>query len=94
MTTNPQEAEALQAQLDNLKSGIRQISHDIYNPLGVLRMAAYFLELGKGDDEKKAQYIKTINESIDKIEVHLKTLKALRENPSLSITPPAAPEAK
>jgi nitrogen-specific signal transduction histidine kinase len=94
MTTNPQETQTLQTQLENLKSGIRQISHDIYNPLGVLRMAAYFLELGKGDDEKKAQYIRTINESIDKIEVHLKTLKTLRENPSQSITHPAAPETK
>lgn len=76
------------AQVENLKAGIREIAHDINNPLGVMRVAAYFLESTNPLEDKKAQYFKVLNESIDKIERCLDRLKNLRENPS---TTPARP---
>lgn len=77
--------EDLQQQLDNMKNGIREISHEINNPVGVVRMASYFLESTNPDHEKRAHYIKVINDSLDKIESCLKKLKVLRENPHTEI---------
>ena len=95
METTHQELAALQAQLDSLKAGIREIAHEINNPLGIIRMASYFLESSKGDDEeKRVHYFKVITESIDKIEKNLKVLRSLRENPSLGSTLAAHEEAK
>lgn len=77
--------EELQQQLDNLKNGIREISHEINNPVGVVRMASYFLESTNPDNEKRAHYIKVINDSLDKIESCIRKLKVLRENPHTEI---------
>jgi nitrogen-specific signal transduction histidine kinase len=73
------------AQVENLRSGIREVAHEINNPLGVVRMAAYFLESTNPDEEKTAHYFKVINDSLDKIEASLRRLRLLRENPSTSI---------
>ena len=67
-------------QIETLRAGIREVTHGLNNPLGVIRMAAYFLENSETDDEKRAHYFKVINESLDKVEENLKQLKALREN--------------
>jgi nitrogen-specific signal transduction histidine kinase len=89
MSTMTKEIEELELQIKNFKAGIREISHDINNPLGVMRMAAYFLQSSKLDDEKRTQYFQTINDSINKIEANLKRLKSLRENPLNGLdTPP------
>lgn len=76
-----QETEGLEQQLEHLRSGIKEITHDINSPLGVLRMAAYFIETGEYDAEKKLQYVEVMNQSLDKIETCLQRLKALREHP-------------
>ena len=87
MTSTPQaELEELQTQIANFKAGIRVIAHEINNPLGVLRMAAYLMETTNPDETKRQHYIGLLNTSIDKIEAGLKQLRALRENPSLVIT--------
>lgn len=74
-----------QFQLEKLKSGIREITHEINNPLGVLRMASYFLESTDPDAETRARYAKMMNESLDRIEQILNRLSFLRENPSASV---------
>ncbi len=76
-----QESGELEQQLERLKSGIKEITHDINSPLGVLRMAAYFIETGEYDTEKKLHYVEVMNQSLDKIETCLQRLKALREHP-------------
>lgn len=87
----PQDLEEHSVQVENLKAGIREISHEINNPLGVMRMAAYFLEVTNPPEDKKTHYFKVLNESIDKIEKGLERLKILRENPSAaSVHPPLA----
>jgi nitrogen-specific signal transduction histidine kinase len=68
-------------ELFRIKAGIREISHEINNPLGVLRMAAYLMETTNLDEAKRKHYVGLINSSLDRIEVGLKKLRALRENP-------------
>ena len=80
------ELSSIQLQVENLRTAIREISHEISNPVGVLRMATYFLEATNPSPEKKAHYISLINDSLDKIEANLQRLKILRENPTKRIS--------
>ena len=86
MGTASPSAEEVQLQLDNLRGAIREIAHEINNPLGVLRMATYFLESADPGPEKKAEYFKVMSESIDKIEENLNRLRTIRENPGLKLS--------
>jgi hypothetical protein len=65
------------ADFDAVRSEIRQICHDLSNPVGVLRMAVYVMQSSKGDEEKRLRYFGIMNESIDKIDLHLQRLRAL-----------------
>jgi nitrogen-specific signal transduction histidine kinase len=86
MTTPSQsESDQLNRQVTNLKVGIREVAHEINNPLGVLRMAAYLMETTNPDEAKRKHYINLINTSIDRIEIGLKRLRALREDPSVGL---------
>ncbi len=93
MTTPESE---LQEQISQIKAGIREIAHEINNPLGVLRMAAYLMDTSNPDEAKRKHYLNLINTSIDRIETGLKKLRALRENlpTSDNQTQPAAPAAE
>jgi len=85
----PQDLDEHVVQVESLKTGIREIAHEINNPLGVMRMAAYFLEVTNPPEDKKTHYFKVLNDSIDKIERCLDRLKKLRENPSTApVHPP------
>jgi nitrogen-specific signal transduction histidine kinase len=86
-TPNPR-PDDIQTQLTNLKQGIREIAHEINNPLGVLRMAAYLMDTTNPDEAKRKHYVSLINQSVDRIESGLKRLRALRENPSSGTLPP------
>lgn len=82
----------LQTQVKNLKAGIREVAHEINNPLGVMRMAIFMMQSYKDDREKQQHYLELLNASIERIEAGLKRLRALRENPSAALddtTPPA-----
>ena len=89
------ESELLE-QISQIKAGIREIAHEINNPLGVLRMAAYLMDTSNPDEAKRKHYLNLINTSIDRIETGLKKLRALRENlpTSDNQTQPAAPAAE
>lgn len=65
-------------QIEHAKSGLREISHEISNPLGVLRMVGYFLEKGEQRPEKIAEYAAMITQSLDRIEHNLQKLNDLR----------------
>jgi len=88
MATPDLRSDDIQTQLTNLKQGIREIAHEINNPLGVLRMAAYLMDTTNPDEAKRKHYVSLINQSVDRIESGLKRLRALRENPSGGILPP------
>ena len=81
--TNP--SNELEEQLENLKAGVREISHEINNPLGIIRMAVYFLQSTNPVGEKREHYFKFIDEGLERIEQSLQQLKYLRENPSAKI---------
>jgi nitrogen-specific signal transduction histidine kinase len=68
------------AEVDRLRSGIREIAHDISNPLGVLRMAAYYLQTAHPDNEKREQYYKIIGDTVGRVEDGLRKLRALAES--------------
>ena len=85
MQATEHEIEDLRPQVENLKTAIREVSHDISNPLGVLRLVAYFLEVTNPDPQKKVQYIRLVTESLDKIEAQLKRLKTIRDDPKRKI---------
>ncbi len=74
-----------EVQLERLKTGIRDLAHDISNPLGVLRMAAYYLEHGNPEKEKQSHYYAMITQTVDKVEAGLKKLRALGDNPMLDV---------
>lgn len=79
---NVHDQSDLQAKLAHLKTGIRGIAHDIGSPLGVLRMAAYYLQAGSPDAKKREEYLKMISDTVDKVEAKLEQLRALGEDPS------------
>jgi nitrogen-specific signal transduction histidine kinase len=64
------------APMDAVQEEIRQICHDMSNPLGILRMAVYFLQTAKPDPEKQAHYYGMMNEALDTMDGHLKRLRA------------------
>ena len=63
--------------MDVMRSDIRQICHDLSNPLGILRMAVYFLQSSQGDPEKRTHYYAMMSESLDKMEGYLKRLRSM-----------------
>ena len=88
-----QETDGVLLQLENLKSGIKEISHEMSNPLGVIRMAAYFLESTNPEEEKRMHYLKVVSQNLDKIEACLQKLKILRENPTKTTSELAPPDS-
>jgi nitrogen-specific signal transduction histidine kinase len=70
----------LRGELDRLRTEIRDIAHDISNPLGVLRMAAYYLQTAHPDNEKREQYYKIIGETVGRVEESLRRLRSLVES--------------
>jgi nitrogen-specific signal transduction histidine kinase len=86
-----QEEADIRIQLDRLRSGIREIAHDISNPLGVLRMASYYLQHGKPDGEKQLHYYGVITSTVEKVEAGLNRLRALSENPLMDVRADAPP---
>lgn len=70
----------LQSQIDRLRAGIREIAHDISNPLGVLRMAAYYLQTAHPDNEKRDQYYKIIGDTVGRVEDGLRKLRTLGDS--------------
>lgn len=84
-----EDPENLEVQLNALRTGIRQIAHDISGPLGVLRMVAYYLQANQPDQEKREHYFQVIGTNVDKVEVHLERLRALTDTPPFGF--PAQP---
>jgi len=79
--TSRQEEDPL-LQLQRLQSAIREIAHDMSNPLGVMRMAVYYLQNGKPEKEKQEHYFAVIGETVEKVAEGLAKLRALSEAPA------------
>jgi nitrogen-specific signal transduction histidine kinase len=86
----------LRQQLQSLKASIRTIVHDVSNPLGVLRMTAYYLQNGAPDREKQEHYFAVIGETVEKIAAGLTVLRDMSDVPiseSPSSTEPDTPRS-
>ncbi len=75
MASNPMDDP--KGRIDAMRYTIREIAHDISSPLGVLRMAVYYLQTADPDLEKQQQYYRLMNETMDKVEESLKRLRTL-----------------
>ncbi len=75
----PETNEEIRAKLQDLRSRIRQIAHDISSPLGVLRLAVHYLQVGEPDEERRRHYIDVMNQTVGKVEANLDRLRALIE---------------
>jgi nitrogen-specific signal transduction histidine kinase len=71
-----------EAPREELHRAIRKIAHDLSNPIGVLRMASYFLKTVPNEKEKRDRYLEMVDLNIDRIEQLLKQLRALTETGS------------
>ena len=71
--------EALLAYIEETRKSLRKITHDLSNPLGIVRMAVYFMQTVKPDEEKRNEYLATVNEAIDRLDDHVKSLRDLAE---------------
>ena len=71
----------LRLQLENLKSTMRALAHDLSNHLGVLRMSAYYLQNGEPDPGKRENYYAIIGDNVDKIVAGLAALRGLGDEP-------------
>jgi len=81
-------------QLENLRTGIRDVAHEINNPLGIIRMAIYFLQTTNPEGEKREHYFRIIEEGLQRIEHNLHFLKMLREDPSARVHEPPPEDQK
>ena len=67
--------ELLHLKRRELPREIGAIMHDIANPLGVVRMATYYLQTATPDEAKRNYYYRLITQSLDRIDDHLKRLR-------------------
>jgi len=77
----------LRQQLQSLKASIRTVVHDVSNPLGVLRMTAYYLQNGAPDREKQDHYFTVIGETVEKIAAGLTSLRDMSDDSSSGAPP-------
>lgn len=73
---------------EEMKLQLRKIAHDMSNPVGILRMAVYYLETAKPDSGKTEQYYTMMNQNIDKIEGLIRQLRIIAGSPSVQGPPP------
>jgi nitrogen-specific signal transduction histidine kinase len=86
-----QEITDLKSQIDGMRAGIREIAHDLSNPLGVIRMTAYYLQVAQPDKAKQDHYFKLMNDTVDKMEAGLKRLRSLVDAPAVESRPGEPP---
>ena len=80
-------SDDLRRELEAMHSGIREIAHDISSPLGVLRMAVFYLRSSGVDEAKRTEYYQLMDDTIEKVEGCLKRLRALTDGqPGVSPT--------
>ncbi len=74
-------ADELLQFIDAERKEIRALAHDIASPIGILRLAMHVLRTMKPDAEKREQYYETMSQAIDRLEEHIRRMRALTEVP-------------
>lgn len=91
---NRNEIEELRGEVDRLKASMRTIAHDLSNPLGVLRMAAYYLQTAHPDNQKRDHYYNIIHDSVTRVEDGLKRLRTLCDIPPQDVRGPKGEDSQ
>lgn len=65
--------------LEAIRLGIRKITHELSSPLGVLRMTTHYLRTQNVSEEKRAHYLKVLDETVDRLEDGLHRMRALAD---------------
>ena len=63
----------------DINTQLATITHEINNPLGVIRLALFQLQSKLGSDENYKKYTQMITDNVTKIETQIKQLRDVRE---------------
>lgn len=74
-----EEFETIRAKILSLYTALAKITHEINNPLGVMRLAIFQIKNKSNNDESLNKYIQMISDNIDKIESQITDLRKVRE---------------
>lgn len=74
-----EEFDEIRHELIDINTQLAGITHEINNPLGVIRLALFQLQNKLGSDENFNKYIQMINDNTSKIESQIKQLREVRE---------------
>jgi signal transduction histidine kinase len=73
------EFEDITSKLKSINESLGFITHEINNPLSVIRLAIYHLENMELSSEKRKMLFKLLNENIDKVDMQMDELRTLRK---------------
>lgn len=73
-----QEFDLMQQRLLNLSKSIAFITHEINNPLSIIRLALYHLENPKLAKGRKEVFFKLLSENVDKVGAQMRELYTIR----------------
>lgn len=88
------EFDALQERLKNANTSLAFITHEINNPLSVIRLALYHLEAPEISKDRREMLFRTLTESVEKVNVQLSQLRNVRRilgNASANRSPESSP---
>jgi signal transduction histidine kinase len=74
-----EEFDAIRRNFIAINSQLADITHEINNPLGVIRLALFQLQSKIGTDENVQKYLPMINDNLSKIDNQIKMLRETRE---------------
>lgn len=74
-----EEFDELRHELIDINTQLSEITHEINNPLGVIRLAIFQIQNKLGSNENFNKYIQMINDNTSKIESQIKQLREVRE---------------
>jgi len=72
------EFDDIQNEINTISESLACITHEINNPLSVMRLALYHLQTYATDEEKRATLMKIIGDNIDKVQHQMSELRTLR----------------
>lgn len=74
-----EEFDSIRVKIMSINSVLAHITHEINNPLGVIRLALFQLQSKSKPDDNTAKYFKMITDNVNKLEEQIQALRAARE---------------
>jgi signal transduction histidine kinase len=72
------EFDDIQNEIMTISESLAFITHEINNPLSVMKLALYHLQSYQTDEERRATLMKIIGDNIDKVQEQMSELRSLR----------------